>query len=155
MDIMIATIWKRSWEIAVFSFEGGSRQNCHLLLFLSHLLCCQKKENVCGNISCINKNVFFRFLEFQPRIHEWIISFSSIVYIHGFYLLNKFSPSTGLIWPIGDRYAFIISVKRLPIGRTIIRCSQKITLYWNNMKRARVHTKTITDFFNKKSKSRG
>ena len=63
-----------------------------------------KKEDVCGNISCINKNIFFRFFEFQPRIHEWVISFSSIVHINGFYLLNTFSPSTGLIWPIGDRY---------------------------------------------------
>ena len=114
-----------------------------------------KKENVCGNISCINKNVFFRFFEFQPRIHEWIISFSSIVYINGFYLLNKFSPSTGLIWPIGDRCAYIISVKRLPIGRTIIRCSQKITLLKQHEACTCSQENNNKSFFNKKSKSWG
>ena len=146
------TFWCFQWSMcSVFLWSRQPAKLLFTFVFEPPTLL-SKKENVCGNISCINKNVFFRFFEFQPRIHEWIISFSSIVYINGFYLLNKFSPSTGLIWPIGDRCAYIISVKRLPIGRTIIRCSQKITLYWN-MKR--VHTKTITDFFNKKSKSRG
>jgi len=50
---------------AVFSFEAGSRPNCRLLLFLSRLLCCQKKKMYVAIFPALIKMSSFDFLNFN------------------------------------------------------------------------------------------